>query len=110
MKQDDDSIEVHFNERGRHLDLVCGPAAFRRILDFLRTEALLDEIVDLPPESAPNVKWIGITNENYIVEIRQVSRWRNRFALLGCGLVASLMLFVFVMGIPAIAGLVPLQR
>jgi hypothetical protein len=107
MNEDDDSIEVHYNERSQHLELACGPAAFRRILDFLRKESSLDEIVDVPSDS---LKWIGITNANAVVERRERARLRDRFALLGCGLVGFVVLFVFVMGVLAIVGLVALPR
>jgi hypothetical protein len=107
MTDDDDSIEVHFDERRRQLQLECGHTAFIRILESIRTEASLDEIVKLPPNS---VKWIGITDASQFVEHRRNNRWRDRLALLGCGAVAFTILFVFIMGILAIAGLVRLPR
>lgn len=40
----------------------------------------------------------------------QSSWWRDRLTLIGCGLVASIIGFVLLMGILAIVGLAPLPR
>jgi hypothetical protein len=92
-----DDIEVHYDPSRGNLFLACGAEAFARLRDSVIAEARVPEVVN---GSLDAVRLIEVT----MVPAYTPSRFRDRAALLGCGLVGFVVLFPFVVGVTTIIG------
>ena len=92
-----DDIEVHLNPDDGQVTLTCGTEAFARVWAAVVAEAG-------PIDGAPPAVRVVLIER---VLLPRPARWRSgqdRLALLGCGVVGFVLLFVFVIGIGTIAG------
>ncbi len=92
-----DDIEVHLNPDDGQVTLTCGTEAFARVWAAVVAEAG-------PIDGAPPAVRVVLIER---VLLPRPARWRSGqdpLALLGCGVVGFVLLFVFVIGIGTIAG------
>jgi len=87
-------IEVHFYPDYGQVTLTCGTKAFARVWAAVVAEAG-------PIDAPPAVRVVLIER---VLLPRPLAQWQDRLALLGCGVVGFVLLFVFVIGIGTIAG------
>ena len=88
-----DDIEVHCYPDDGQVTLTCGTEAFARVWAAVVAEA--------GPIGAPPAVRVVLIEQ---VLPRPLAQWQDRLALLGCGVVGFVLLFVFVIGIGTIAG------
>ncbi|MCY2970506.1 MAG: hypothetical protein NTZ30_07545 [Planctomycetota bacterium] len=89
-----DDIEVHCYPDDGQGTLTCGTEAFARVWAAVVAEAG-------PIGAPPAVRVVLIER---VLLPRPLAQWQDRLALLGCGVVGFVLLFVFVIGIGTIAG------
>jgi len=89
-----DDIEVHCYPDDGQVTLTCGTEAFARVWAAVVAEAG-------PIGAPPAVRVVLIER---VLLPRPLAQWRDPLALLGCGVVGFVLLFVFVIGIGTIAG------
>ena len=89
-----DDIEVHLNPDDGQVTLTCGTEAFARVWAAVVAEA--------GPIGAPPAVRVVLIEQ--VLLPRPLAQWQDRLALLGCGVVGFVLLFVFVIGIGTIAG------
>jgi len=87
-------IEVHLNPDAGQVTLTCGTEAFARVRAAVVAEA--------GPIGAPPAVRVVLIEQ--VLLPRPLAQWQDRLALLGCGVVGFVLLFVFVIGIGTIAG------
>ena len=69
MRTSDDSIEIHWDERYRHLALACGPEAFETFRRVVR-----EELRDFPEIPLDQVETVEISDTRTIVSRRESPR------------------------------------
>ncbi len=89
-----DDIEVHCYPDNGQVTLTCGTEAFARVWAAVVAEA--------GPIGAPPAVRVVLIEK--VLLPRPLAQWQDRLALLGCGVVGFVLLFVFVIGIGTIAG------
>jgi hypothetical protein len=87
-------FETKVAANGKQLFVACHEPEFARILQFICAEAKCSEVVE-------DVRMVMTTRRDLSASV-PVSGKRDRIALLGCGIVAFVFLFVFVAGITQI--------
>lgn len=94
-----DDIEIHYDPSRGELSLSCGEEAFVRLRDAVVAAADLGR-ADI--EGVPaGVRAIVV---DQALRPKSATRFRDGLALLGCGLVGFVVLFVLAIGIGTIVG------
>jgi len=92
--------QVHYNRGRGELTIQCGEQMFARVRGaVVEATNLKDSVADFAPETV-QVMVIGTFGKPRVAS----GRFRDRLALLGCGVVAFAVLFVLVIGVGTIAG------
>lgn len=95
-----DDIEIHFNQPRGLLELACGDDAFARVREAVIAEAGASDAIGGDPD-AVCLMFIG---RKAVPSAEPASQLRDQIALLGCGLVAFMFLFLLLVGAATIAG------
>lgn len=90
-----DDIEFHVYPQQGQVTLTCGDEAFARLWRMIADEA------GPIPGTPPTVRVILVEK---VSPQRPAKSWPDRLALLGCGLLGFLILFVLAVGVGTIAG------
>lgn len=88
-----EGIEVHFEPKRGYLELSCGSEAFARLRDALVEASEFEVPID-------GIRLIVVEE---IPRIQPAGRLRDRLALVGCGILATAVVFVFAVGVATIA-------
>jgi hypothetical protein len=91
-----EGTEVHYVPSGGYLYLAFRKDEFARIRDLLIAEAEVAQFVNEQPELVYSIE---IT---VIPEKKPSFRMRDRIALLGCGLIGCIAIFVWIVGVTTI--------
>ena len=83
----------------RNFSLTCSPAAFARLRDLIIKEAELAGSLRGSPDDLIHFD-VGVAND-----ARPISKVSDGFALFGCAVVASVVLFLMGTGVAALFGL-----
>lgn len=94
-----DDIDMHFDSRRGELSLSCSPEAFARVRDAVAAAADLNTTaIDGVPAA---VRFIVVRE---VQPIKPRARFGDRLALVGCGVVTFVILFVLIVGLGTIVG------
>jgi len=108
MGKEFDNLLVEFLDYQGLLVVGLNRSTFERVFKALQDESSLQEIAEI---DSNEVHEIQITDLSEVKSVRSAAGWsKDRVALYGCGILAFVIIFVFIIGIIAILGIIPLPR
>jgi hypothetical protein len=108
MPEKDNNSIVAFTDNYGRLIVKLERPVFESVIKHVQDESSLQELTEIDSREVREL--VVIDASQFSQSNRYSSGWKDRLALLGCGVIGFAVLFVFVIGIFAISGFVPLPR
>ncbi len=100
--------DLDFHDCNGSLLIALEQPDVERVVRLLQRESDSPDLADVDPSDIHRIVIEEVSARNR--RLRAQRGWKDRIALVTCGVVAFAFLFVFVIGLAAIVGLVPLPR
>lgn len=108
MSEKDDNSIVAFTDNYGRLIVKLERPLFESVIKHVQDESSLQELVEIDSKEVREL--VVIDASQFRQSNRYSSGLKDKVALFGCGVIGFAVLFVFVIGIFAISGFVPLPR
>ncbi len=108
MADDDDSVQIDYDDELKYLRLVCGPSSFARMKSVIQQNVPSEELRDIPLNT---VSFISINDVNSLADAsKPLPWWTLQMFKFGCGLIALAAMFILTAGVLSLFGIIKSWR
>lgn len=108
MADDDDNIQIDYDDEFKSLRLICGRLSFARMKSVIQQNVATEELRDIPLNT---VSFISINNVNSLADTpKPLPWWSLQLFKIGCGLIVFAILFILTAGVLALFGVIESWR